>query len=139
MIQWRTAAEETETLAANFLRAHPAALAAALLASILSWAAILGEMWLAADFLGAPLTPFDLIAVVVATRVAILLPSPGALGTLEASQVWMFGALGFDPALGLSLSLVVRIRDVLFGLAGVWWGVIAVRTGSRVGTSEQSG
>jgi uncharacterized protein (TIRG00374 family) len=138
----RKATGETEILAANFLREHPLALVAALILSAASWAAILAEMWLAVAFLGVRLTPFDLIAIAVAARVAILLPSPGALGTLEASQVWMFGALGFDPALGLSLSLVARIRDVLFGVVGVGWGMIALRERSersRVGTSEESG
>jgi len=34
----------------------------------------------------------------------------------------MMGWLGLDPAMGLSLSLLIRAREVLFGLAGLLWG-----------------
>jgi hypothetical protein len=34
--------------------------------------------------------------------------------------------LGFDPAIGLSLSLLIRARDVLLGGLGLWWGGLKV-------------
>jgi uncharacterized membrane protein YbhN (UPF0104 family) len=60
------------------------------------------------------------ISLLTAARVAFMLPSPGGLGTLEASQVLMFEALGFNPALGISISLLVRGRDLLLGGIGLW-------------------
>lgn len=117
---------ESEEQAAALLRDQPAAIGAALVASLLSWLAMIGEIWLSAVFLGVPLAVWELIAVITASRIAFLMPLPGGLGTLEASQVWIFGALGLDPALGLSLALIVRLRDVLFGAAGLLWGSSAL-------------
>jgi uncharacterized membrane protein YbhN (UPF0104 family) len=47
------------------------------------------------------------------------LPVPAGLGALEASQVFALQALGYDAALGLSLSLLIRLRDLLFGGLGL--------------------
>lgn len=121
------AAQESEAEAVRFCREHPAALAAAFGASLGSWALILGEWWLMTRFLGVTLTPAELISTVTAARIAFLLPSPGGLGTLEASQVMAFAALGYDPAVGLALSLAIRARDVLFGGAGLLIGGLAAR------------
>ena len=54
-----------------------------------------------------------------AARIAFLTPLPGGLGALEASQVFAMGALGFNPALGISISLWIRSRDVLLALLGL--------------------
>jgi uncharacterized membrane protein YbhN (UPF0104 family) len=62
-----------------------------------------------------------------AARIAFMLPSPGGLGTLEASQVLMFEVLGFNPALGISISLLVRGRDLLLGGLGLWMSTILVQ------------
>jgi uncharacterized membrane protein YbhN (UPF0104 family) len=62
-----------------------------------------------------------LVALTVA-RLAILFPLPGGLGVLEASQVFAMSTLGLEPAIGLSAALLIRLRDVLLGGAGLWWG-----------------
>ncbi len=116
---------QAEADSTALMRDHPGALFHALLASGVSWLAIIGEMWLAARLLGAPLAPLQLAAVLTASRLAILAPLPGGLGTLEAGQVWMFGALGLDPAVGLSLALLARARDVT--LAGIGLALLARR------------
>jgi uncharacterized protein (TIRG00374 family) len=113
---------ETEDHAIQSCREHPRAVLLALCGSVLVWWALLFEYWLATQFLGLNLTFVQLISVVTAARVAILLPSPGGLGTLEAGQVWMMGWLGLDPAAGLGLSLLIRARDLLFGIIGLCWG-----------------
>ena len=71
--------------------------------------------------LGLNLTPVQTISVLTAARIAYLLPLPAGLGTLEASQVLALGALGLNPALGISLSLLIRARDVALGGFGLWW------------------
>jgi len=48
-----------------------------------------------------------------------LMPMPGGLGALEASQALALGALGFGPAAGLSLALLIRARDLSFGALGL--------------------
>ena len=62
------------------------------------------------------------LMVLTAVRFAFLLPLPGGLGTVEAAQVLTLRQLGFDPAVGLSASVLIRGRDVLLGLTGLWWG-----------------
>jgi uncharacterized membrane protein YbhN (UPF0104 family) len=89
--------------------------------SVLSWIAIIGEYGLALRFLGQNVTLAQTISALVAARFAILLPMPGGLGTLEASQVLALGALGLNPAVGISLSLLIRIRDVTLGGLGLWY------------------
>jgi uncharacterized protein (TIRG00374 family) len=93
-----------------------------ILASLLLWMALLFEYWLALRFLGLNLNLLSLLAVVVAARLAMFAPTPGALGALEAAQVFAMQSLGFDPAIGLSLSFLIRARDLLFGGLGLWFG-----------------
>jgi hypothetical protein len=46
------------------------------------------------------------------------------VGALEASQVLALGALGINPSTGISLSLLIRARDIALGGLGLWWGGI---------------
>lgn len=120
--RWALAAQSTEDQLSELLRQRQGLLWQTLAASLLLWSALLFEYWLALLFLGLKLDPLQLLAIVVAARVAMFAPTPGALGALEASQVFAMQALGFDPAIGLSLSLLIRARDILFGGIGLWLG-----------------
>jgi hypothetical protein len=62
------------------------------------------------------------ITALTAARLAFLLPIPAGLGTLEAGQVWAMGVMGFNPAAGLSISLLIRARDAALAAFGLWWG-----------------
>jgi GTP cyclohydrolase II len=110
-----------EGQAASLFREKSWSILVALLVSLASWVGIVFEFWLMFYFLGIILTPVQLIGILSAARIAFLLPLPGGLGTLEIGQVLIFQAFGLDPALGLSASLLIRGRDVLFGLVGLWW------------------
>ncbi|MCO6453183.1 MAG: flippase-like domain-containing protein [Caldilineales bacterium] len=99
---------------------RPGSLAIAFAISLLTWALMIGEYWLAARFLGMTLSPEQALAAIAAARLAYLLPFPGGLGALEASQVFVFGAMGYDPAAGAALALLIRARDVLLALIGLW-------------------
>ncbi|MCA9973722.1 MAG: flippase-like domain-containing protein, partial [Anaerolineales bacterium] len=111
-----------EAEAAHFCRRAPGTLLAALAVSALSWLLMVLEFWLMLRFLGLPLTPVQAVAVLTAARIAFLLPAPGGLGTLEASQVLALTWLGMSPAAGVAASLLIRARDVSLGLLGLWWG-----------------
>jgi uncharacterized protein (TIRG00374 family) len=113
------AGEEQTT---RFCRESPLTLVQALLVSMVSWMAIAAEYWLALHVLGLNPTPLQSIYALTAARMAFLLPFPGGLGALEASQVLALGALGMSPAAGISLSLLIRVRDVVLGGLGLWWG-----------------
>jgi uncharacterized protein (TIRG00374 family) len=120
--RWQMIVFETEKQAITACREHPGAILAALGGSVVVWFALVVEYWLSTRFLGLSLSFVQLVSVVTVARVALLLPSPGGLGTLEAGEVLMMGWLGLDPAAGLSLSLLIRARDVLFGIIGLLWG-----------------
>jgi uncharacterized membrane protein YbhN (UPF0104 family) len=58
--------------------------------------------------------------------ISLVMPLPGGLGALEASQVFTLGRFGFSAAAALSLTLVMRGRDMLIGglgllLTGTGW------------------
>lgn len=93
-----------------------------LLASALVWVALFFEFWLMLHYLGLTVNGQQLLAVVIAGRIALLAPTPGALGALEASQVLAMQALGFDPAYGLALGLLIRARDIFFAIIGLVLG-----------------
>lgn len=101
---------------------RPLGIIAGLAASGVSWAALLAEWWLATAYLGFPLDVARLVAVVTATRLAFLVPVPGALGALEASLLLSLTALGYQPQQAISLALFIRVRDVAFGAAGLYLG-----------------
>ena len=119
--RWATAVAGSETQMNTLCQQNPGALPGAIAISALSWALMLAEFYLMVSFLGVSLTLGQLIALLTAARVAYLLPLPGGLGTLEASLAWALGLMGFHPAVGLSLSLLIRLRDVSLGLLGLWW------------------
>jgi uncharacterized protein (TIRG00374 family) len=109
----------TERQISTLFQHHPLLILWALLLSGLIWLLMLAEFWLTLRFLGQPLSLLQTISVLTAARLAFLLPLPGGLGALEASQVLAMQALGLDPALGLSASLLIRARDLSFGAVGL--------------------
>jgi glycosyltransferase 2 family protein len=114
--------DSSEGQVARFFSASPGTVLLALGISILVWAALIFEFSLALQFLGVRMALPQVVVALTAARIAFLMPAPGGLGVLEASQVLAMQALGFSPALGFSLSLVIRARDVTFGLVGLWLG-----------------
>lgn len=113
------AARQSETQSIALCRHHPITMLLAVGASLLSWAAIVSEFWLMTAVLGLDLALPEAVAALLAARVAILLPLPAALGALEASQALAMRLLGQSPAAGVSLSVLIRGRDVLLGLLGL--------------------
>ncbi len=128
------AASEGQVMA--FCRQQPAALAAALGVTLLSWLGMFAEYWLALWVLDIHLTPMQAVIALTAARVAFLAALPAGLGALEASQVLIFGAMGVNPTAGLSLSLLIRLRDTALAALGVWWGLrLAGRSSGEAGSS----
>lgn len=122
--------QASEEQATHFCQRAPRAMLLALLISLLSWALLVTEYALMLRFLGVSLTAGQTVAMLTAARLAYLLPLPGGLGALEASQVFMLQILGFNPAAAIGASLLIRARDVLLGLAGLAWGGYRWRRGA---------
>jgi glycosyltransferase 2 family protein len=88
----------------------------------LTWLVMIFEFWLSLRFLGVTATVQQTIAALTAARLAFLLPLPAGLGALEAGETLAAGLLGWDPAVGIALSLVIRARDIFFALLGLGLG-----------------
>ena len=108
-----------ETLAVRLWGEHPRAMLVALGITVGTWALLIGEYTLMLQALGVHLTVWRVVAVMTAARLAFLFPTPGGLGALETGQVFMLSAFGYDPATGLSVSMLIRARDILVGLIGM--------------------
>ncbi len=91
----------------------------ATLVSFSLWLGMVFEYWLMTYFLGLRLSLLQAVSALTAARLAFLTPLPGGLGALEASQVLAMQTLGLEPAYGISISLLIRLRDILFGLVGL--------------------
>lgn len=112
----------SEKQAGQFCHQAPKFMWAAFLVSLLGWFMMVVEFGAMLTFLGAEVSFIQGVMVLTAVRFAFLLPMPGGLGTVEAALVLALTQLGLDPAVGLSASLLIRGRDVLLGLLGLWWG-----------------
>ncbi|GIV65996.1 MAG: hypothetical protein KatS3mg047_0389 [Bellilinea sp.] len=113
---------EAEGQIAIFLERNPKSLLLAILVSLLSWAGMILEYFLAAQFLALLMNGQQVAFAFVLSRLAFLAPLPGGLGVLEASQVFAMQSVGMPAAAGLALSLWMRARDVSIGLAGLIMG-----------------
>jgi len=106
--------------------------------SLLSWAAVIGEFWYMTATLELGLGFAQAMTMLLAMRIAILLPMPAGLGALEASLILATTALGLSPAAGLSTSLLIRLRDVTLGLIGLWLGGSTLWTQRRITAKQRS-
>jgi glycosyltransferase 2 family protein len=109
-----------EWLAGNFCRRHLRYLLGALAVSILAGAGMVCEYALMASFLGIHLSFWKTIAAWAAGWLAFLMPLPGGLGALEASQVFIMGVFAISNAAAISLILLMRGRDLLIGGLGLF-------------------
>lgn len=108
-----------ERMASAFCREHLRAMFLAVGVSLLSILGIAVEYYLMVSFLGMRIDAVQIFAALTAMQVAFLMPLPGGLGALEASQVFALGAFGQPAAAAISLTLLMRGRDILNGGIGL--------------------
>ncbi|MDE1915630.1 MAG: flippase-like domain-containing protein [Sphingomonadales bacterium] len=104
----------------------------AIVLHIIGWGLSGVQVWLAAKVMGVELPLFGALAIESAATSArvILFFVPGGLGMQEAGAVFAGLAVGIEPATALAFSLVLRLRDVCFGVALLWWPWLEYRRGS---------
>lgn len=112
----------SEQQIAQFCRQTPTAWLFTLLLSFVGWMALIGEYWLMIRVLNVQMSFVEVLVALTAVRISLLLPAPSGIGTIEASQFLAFQALGYPPEIGLSLSLLIRARDVAFAVLGMVLG-----------------
>ena len=109
----------SERMAGTFCRRHLWALVWAIFVSVFAALGMVFEFFCITLFLGIRLSFWQIIAVWMAGWLAFLVPLPGGLGALEASQVFAFGAFGISAALAIGVTLLIRARDLLIGGVGL--------------------
>lgn len=96
----------------------------------LSWVLGASEIWLALKLLGHPVGIAEAIileSLGQAVRSAAFLV-PGALGVQEGGYILLGGLVGLGPEIGLMLSLVKRVRELLLGLPALAaWQIVEGR------------
>ena len=80
---------------------------------------ILLEIFLILFFLGINLDVIELAVVEAGYTFAFILPVSQALGTAEAAGAYTLQVLGHSAVLGVSLTLILRIRHLFIGLIGI--------------------
>jgi uncharacterized protein (TIRG00374 family) len=108
-----------ERMASVFCRKHVRAMFLAVGVSLVSILGIVLEYYLMVRFLGMDINALQNFAALTAMQVAFLMPLPGGLGALEASQVFALGAFGQPASAAISLTLIMRARDILNGGIGL--------------------
>jgi glycosyltransferase 2 family protein len=117
----------SEAQMARYCQQQPVTLIGLMLVSGMVWAALVYEYWLALNFLGTNLDLTTTLFFIVAARLAFLTPLPGGLGALEFSQTFTAQYLGLGSELGAGIGLIIRARDIFFGISGLAWGGILTR------------
>ncbi len=106
----------------------------AALLSALGWAGLIAELQLILWLTDTPVPFTGFLLLFVALRLALLLPLPGGIGTMEAAVFWTFHYLNLPMESALVMIALMRLRDVVvlvFGFGCL--GFIKKRTDSKEG------
>lgn len=103
-----------EHLAGRFSQRHTNSLLAAIMASLAALGLAVLEYSLITFFIGIELPLHQTVAAWSAAWLSFLVPLPGGLGALEASQVLALGYFGIGSAAAISVALIIRGRDLVF-------------------------
>ncbi len=112
---WQSLGDDLRTA----LRTQKIRFSLALLLSLLGWVGLLGELYLILHLVGIEADVHSFLIILVAMRMALLLPMPGGVGTLEASVLWSFHTLGLPASAALGLIALMRVRDAIVLLVGL--------------------
>jgi len=116
------AAHEVEDQLVDFYEVQRGRVAASSFAAFLEWAGNAVAVWITVNALGSPIGFDD--ALVIEAFLALVRTTfffvPGDLGTQEAAQVMICGAITGSPETGLALATVRRARDLLW----IAWGLL---------------
>lgn len=117
--KWARFIIASERMAGLFCRRHFNPLLAATFVSLLAALGMVSEYFLITSFLHIELSAAQTLAAWTAGWLSFLVPWPGGLGALEASQVFALGAFGVNAASAIGVTLLIRARDLFIGGLGL--------------------
>jgi len=131
-------AEQLKHLDAEIARfyAAPGAFVMSVLGFFGGWCMGVFEVYIVRHFLGigASLSRAMTIEILSVALAALLLFVPAKAGTQEGGKVLIFQVLGLDPAKGLALGIVRRLRELSWSMVGL---IVLARHHSRHRSAEQ--
>jgi glycosyltransferase 2 family protein len=94
---------------------------ACLLLQFAAWVVSAGETWLALQFLGAPRSVEEAIAIEAAVQAvnSVAFIVPAGVGVQEAAFMLIGGVVGLDATTALALAAARRLRDVVVYIPGL--------------------
>jgi uncharacterized protein (TIRG00374 family) len=117
--KWARFLIAAERMAGKFCQRTPRALLTAVAVSLAAGVGMVSEYMFITMFLGIDLYGWQTFAAWTISWLAFLVPLPGGLGALEASQVFTLGAFEVSAALAIGVALLIRARDLLIGGLGL--------------------
>jgi len=117
--RWKIALKDFWVILSDFFRKNKKGTFYLVVLSFFGHVSILLEIFLILSFLGISLDVIELAIVEAGYTFAFIIPVSQALGTAEAAGAYTLQALGYSAALGISLTLILRIRHLLVGLIGI--------------------
>lgn len=97
----------------EMLAKKPKTVFLALFYAALSWPLTLLQYKLALLMLGVDASIAQILLSITVMAFTTLIPIPASLGVQEAGQFSVFKVLGLNPHLGIALSLIIRLKDII--------------------------
>ncbi|MBE66420.1 MAG: hypothetical protein CMQ30_07105, partial [Gammaproteobacteria bacterium] len=85
----------------------------AIVIGVFGWFALIFELYLMMSALNLTPDLYEIALVMIGIRIALLMPIPGGVGTMETSLIWSFGVLGLSMVGAGGVIALNRIRDLI--------------------------
>jgi len=126
---------QTEKLIIKFYKKDKKHFFFALFAMAIAWGFMFVEFKLAMLIFGFDANLLQIFLTFSVVGAAYMIPVPFAMGTLEGGQVALFNAINLNPAIGLGIGLLTRVRDSLLATIGLliatYYGLVKKKDTSK--------
>ncbi len=117
--KWEYELRKFEQLIIDFYQGDKKDFYKTMIISAISWLLMFFEFKFSLLMFGENINLMQIFMIITFVGAAYLIPIPMALGSLEASQVSVFKIIRLNQAIGLSLSLLIRVKDMVWALIGL--------------------
>lgn len=110
---------EVENNLSTFFKEHKNTLYLSIFLTVAESIIYLFTFWSTILFLGQKVNLQTILSIVSIIYINYLMPIPGALGSLELSQSYIFSMLGMQEGIGLGFTLITRVISIFFVVIGL--------------------